>query len=159
MYNIMSSQSAKTLSEFGAISVGGYTVSNKHQFRDLTAVGALTIADSGKTFYLNSATEFDTTLPAVADAAGFHARFIVKAAPVGASYTITSAANDIHGGISTSDVDGTAADPANTAGTAVDVITFVDGSAVIGDHIDIRCDGTFYYVTGLAAVAAGITLA
>ena len=153
------SQSSKTRTDFGAITVGGYTVSNKLQFSDLTAAGALTAADSGKTFYLNSATEFDTTLPAVADATGFHARFVVKAAPSGASYTITSAANDIHGGMSTSDVDGTVADAANTAGTAVDVISFVDGAAVIGDYIDIRCDGTFYYVSGNTAVAAGVTLA
>ena len=155
----MSSQSSKTRTDFGAITVGGYTVSNKLQYSDLTAAGALSAADSGKTFYLNSATEFDTTLPAVALAAGFHARFVVKAAPVGASYTITSAASDIHGGLSTSDVDGTAVDSANTAGTAVDVITFVDGSAVIGDYIDIRCDGTFFYVSGHTAVAAVVTLA
>src|SRR5690242_12822680 len=59
--------------------------------KDLTATTTLTAADSGATLFLNSATEFATTLPAVA--AGLRFTFIVKAAPSGASYTVVTASS------------------------------------------------------------------
>lgn len=117
----------------------------------LTAASTLTAAQSGSTFFLNSATEFATTLPA--PAAGLAYEFIVKAAPSGASYTIVTAssANIIKGQAVN------AAGAAGDTGTADDTISFVDGQAVAGDKVSVISDGTYWYAYGVSAVAAGIT--
>lgn len=116
-----------------------------------TATTALTAADSGKTIFLSSATEFVTTLPA--PAAGLAFTFIVTAAPASASYTIVTngSANIIKGQAVN------AAGVAGDAGTADDTITFVDGQAVAGDMVTVVSDGTSWFAKGFCAVAAGIT--
>lgn len=118
---------------------------------NVTATNVITPAESGSTFFLNSSTEFVSTLPA--PAAGLHFTFIVTAAPSGASYTVvtTSSANIIKGQASI------AADAAGDTGTADDTVSFVDGQAVAGDMIEVWCDGTSWLVKGRAAVAAGLT--
>jgi hypothetical protein len=122
---------------------------------DLTAASTLTAADSGKTFFLNSATEFATTLPS--PAAGLRFKFVVKAAPASASYTVVTAssANIIIGGINELEVDTTEDGPYIADG---DTITFVDGVAVVGDYVDLVSDGTSWYVSGQANADGGITL-
>jgi hypothetical protein len=42
---------------------------NKNTIEDVTATNVLTAAETGKVFFLNSSTEFVTTLPAVATSA------------------------------------------------------------------------------------------
>lgn len=150
------SQSKNVLKEFGKLQVSGAAISHKQSYEELTVASTLDLTDSGKSLYLNSATEFATTLPAVASAAGFKVRFVIKGAPSGASYTVVSPAADVHGSIITAD--DAAGASAKTAGTAVDTVTFVDSKAVVGDYVDVECDGTFYYVSGSAAVFDGITL-
>lgn len=122
---------------------------------DLTAVGSITADDSGRTFFLNSATEFATTLPAPVK--GLRYKFIVKAAPSGASYTIVTAssANIIIGGINELEVDTGDDGPYIDDG---DTITFVDGVSVVGDYVDLISDGTSWYVSGQAKADGGITL-
>lgn len=122
---------------------------------DLTAASTLTAADSGKTFFLNSATEFATTLPS--PAAGLKFRFVVKAAPASASYTVVTAssANIIIGGINELEVDTGDDGPYIADG---DTITFADGVAVVGDYVDLVSDGTSWYVSGQAKADGGITL-
>jgi len=122
---------------------------------DLTAASTLTAADSGKTLFLNSATEFATTLPA--PAAGLRFRFVVKAAPASASYTVVTAssANVLIGGINELEVDTGDDGPYIADG---DTITFVDGTAVVGDYVDLVSDGTSWYVSGQAKADGGITL-
>lgn len=117
----------------------------------LTAASTLTAAQSGTTFFLSSATEFATTLPA--PAAGLVYTFIVAAAPSGASYTIVTAssANIIKGQAVN------AAGAAGDTGTADDTISFVDGQAVAGDMVTVISDGTSWFAYGQCAVAAGIT--
>ena len=102
----------------------------------LTAASTLTAAQSGTTFFLSSATEFATTLPA--PAAGLTYTFIVGAAPSGASYTIVTAssANIIKGQAVN------AAGVAGDTGTADDTISFVDAQAVAGDMVTVISDGT-----------------
>lgn len=114
----------------------------------------LTAAESGRTYYLDAAAEFAVTLPAAA--LGLKFTFIVKAAPATASYTIVTpgAAELIFGKILSAA--GDAGDVENTGGGTT--ITFVDGQAVIGDRVDMECDGTNWYVVGFASVAAGITI-
>jgi hypothetical protein len=151
------SQSQHVLKEYGSLQVGGAEISSKQNYAELAAASTLTIADSGKTFYLNSATEFPTTLPAVADAAGFKAKFVVKAAPAGANYSIASPAADISGAVLTpADALGAAA---ATAGTPITTISFVDAKAAVGDYVEIECDGSAYYVSGLSTLFDGVAFA
>lgn len=116
-----------------------------------TAASALTAAQSGTVLFLDSATEFATTLPA--PAAGLNYTFIVKTAPSGASYTIvTDASANIIKGQAVN-----AAGVAGDTGTADDTISFVDGQAVAGDMVTVISDGTSWFAKGFCAVAAGIT--
>jgi hypothetical protein len=117
----------------------------------LTAASTLTTAQSNTIFFLSSATEFVTTLPA--PAAGLMYTFIVGAAPSGASYTIvtTSSANIIKGQAVN------AAGVAGDTGTADDTISFVDGQAVAGDQVTVISDGTSWFAKAFCAVAAGVT--
>ena len=119
----------------------------------VTATNVIAASETGSTFFLNSGTEFVSTLPAVA--AGLKFRFICTAAPSGASYTIVtnSSSNVIKGLVVASD--GTAADTETSGG---DTISFVDGQAVAGDRVDVFCDGTNWFAYGTCKVAAGITI-
>lgn len=121
----------------------------------LSAASTLTAEDSGKVFFLNSATEFATTLPA--PVLGFRAKFIVSAAPDGASYTIVTAggANIIKGGVNELETNDTVDGPSDTDG---DTITFVDGVAVAGDYVELISDGTSYFVTGQTVADGGVTI-
>jgi hypothetical protein len=123
--------------------------------RTLTAVTTLSEADSGKTIFLNSTTEFAVTLPKVK--AGLNFNFIVKAAPSGASYTIVSQTqNAMYGQIYTTDVNsGTDADFNIIAGQT---LTFVDGVAVVGDSAKLISDGTYWYVKAFTSVYNGMTI-
>ena len=120
---------------------------------ELTAVSTLTAAQSGTIFFLNSATEFATTLPA--PAAGLSYTFIVKAAPSGASYTIVTngSANIIKGVQVTAEDAGGSGD----SGTADDTITFVDGQAVAGDMVTVISDGTSWFAYATTKLVAGLT--
>lgn len=121
----------------------------------LTAAKTLDASDSGKTFYLNSATEFAVTLPAPAD--GLYFKFVVKAAPSGASYTVVSASgtDNIHGNVvSAEDALGSGD---STSGTAADTITFVDSKAQIGDFVEVVSDGTLWYALAVATQQDAIT--
>lgn len=117
----------------------------------VAATNVITAAESGSVFFLSSATEFVSTLPA--PALGLQFTFIVAAAPSGASYTIvtTSSANIIVG--QQHDTGGAAGD----FGTTDDTISFVDGQAVAGDRVDVISDGTSWFAYAYSKVAAGIT--
>jgi hypothetical protein len=117
----------------------------------VTATNVITAAESGSTFFLNSATEFVSTLPA--PAAGLRYTFIVVAAPSGASYTVvTNASANIIKGMQIC-----SADAAGDTGTSDDTVTFADGQAVAGDMIEIWSDGTSWFIVAKSRVAAGIT--
>lgn len=117
----------------------------------LTAASTLTAADSGNVYFLDSATEFATTLPA--PAAGLSFTFIVKSAPSGANYTIVTAAsaNIIKGQAYPASGD------AGDTGTADDTISFVSAAAVAGDMVTLISDGTSWFAKAFCAVAAGVT--
>lgn len=123
---------------------------------NVTATNVIAASENGKTFFLNSATEFVSTLPA--PALGLHFRFIVTGAPSGASYTIVTAssANIIKGSIYTSDVN--AANDADFETSGADTITFVDAKAVAGDRVDFFCDGTNWFAYGFCTVHDAITI-
>lgn len=122
----------------------------------VTATNIITTEESGKTFFLNSATEFVSTLPA--PAIGLKYTFIVKAAPSGASYTIvtTSSANIIKGQVYTSDVNSTT--DADFEASGGDTISFVDSKAIAGDRVELFCDGTNWFAYGYCSVFDAITI-
>ncbi len=128
--------------------------------KELSAASTLAETDSGSIFLLNSDAEFATTLPAVADAgAGWYCKFVVKAAPSGASYTVIEGEGSdanviIVNGINELEVD-TSDDGVSNTGCST--VTFVDGVAIKGDFIDIWCDGSNYYVSGQTKADGGIT--
>lgn len=122
----------------------------------VTATNVIAQEESGKTFFLNSTTEFVSTLPA--PKIGMRFTFIVKLAPSGASYTIvtTSSANIIKGQVYTLDVNSTTdADLETTGG---DTISFVDSKAVAGDRVELFCDGTNWFAYGFCSVFDAITI-
>ena len=124
---------------------------------DLTEASTLGSGDSGKIFFLNSATEFTTTLPACSNNAGFNVTFVIKAAPSGADYVVSRASSTdyILGSLSAGAVD----DAADTSDGTDTNINFEDGSSVVGDWIKLVCDGSAWYIVGgLGKVAAGITI-
>ena len=116
-----------------------------------TAASTLTAEDSGKTFFLDATSEFATTLPL--PAAGLRFTFIVKAAPVGTPYTVVTSgsANIIKGQQYNSE--GVAGD----TGTSDDRITFVAGSSVAGDRVELVSDGTSWFAYAFCTLAASIT--
>lgn len=120
----------------------------------VSATNVIAASESGKTFFLNSATEFASTLPA--PAAGLVFRFVVTAAPAGASYTVgTNAAAEVMIG-QVYGSDGADADSETTAGATT--LTFVDGASVAGDSADFFCDGTNWYVRAFTNLGGtGIT--
>lgn len=122
----------------------------------VTATNVITADESGKTFFLSSATEFVSTLPA--PSLGLRFTFVVKAAPSGASYTIvtTSSANIIKGQVYTSDVNSTL--DADFEATGGDTISFVDSKAIAGDRVDLICDGTNWFAYGFCSVFDAITI-
>jgi hypothetical protein len=139
----------------GDIVLSEGTIAYRQLTETVEAANTLTAAETGKTCFLGHATEFVTTLPAVA--AGLHFKFIVSLAPAGAAYTIVTPAGAdlIYGNIVSSADAGGSAD--STAGTKADTITFVDGQAAVGDWVEVVCDGTYWYAFGVCGDEDAIT--
>jgi len=114
----------------------------------VTAANTIAYSECGTTYFLNSATEFASTLPA--PEAGCFLKFIVKAAPVGASYTVvTSGSSNIIYGEAV--VNGAA-----VAAVTEDTITFTASAAAIGDYVELISDGTNWYVNGQGVAATAV---
>ncbi|CAB4170054.1 hypothetical protein UFOVP1528_43 [uncultured Caudovirales phage] len=122
----------------------------------VAATNAIEADETGKTFFLSSATEFVSTLPA--PALGLRYRFIVSAAPSGASYTIvtTGSTNIIKGHVLTTDVNSVTDADLETSGG--DTISFVDAKAVAGDWVEVECDGTSWFASARCTVFDAITI-
>jgi len=140
-------------------SVGVPGVSNRRGYLSLAAAKSVEAHDCGTTFGLNLAGGFTVTLPTVAQAgAGWWCRFIVKTAPTTA-YIITEDAatdtNKIMGGVYELEVDTTNDGPYSAAFTQVN---FVANIAVVGDYIEVECDGDFFLIHGGTNADGGITL-
>lgn len=108
-------------------------------------------SESGKTFFLNLAAGFVSTLPA--PVAGMKFTFIVGTAPTGGAYTVVSAssANIIKGN------QNSVAGDAGDFGTADDTVSFVANQAVAGDKVEFCSDGTSWFAYAISKVAAGVT--
>jgi hypothetical protein len=115
----------------------------------LTEATVLTIADTGKTFVLDGVAGAAITLPAVATSAGFYGKFIVGDAIATTDWTIVAATNVIYG---SAVVNG-----AHVAAVTENTISFVVGTATLGDFVELECDGTNWYVNGSGVAAGSIT--
>lgn len=114
----------------------------------LSAAQTLIAADSGKTFILSAAAGVTITLPALQS--GLNFKFIVGAAFATANFVVASAeASKIQGVLV---VNGASVDAADE-----DQINFVASAETIGDHIEIICDGTDWYASGVGSQAGSIT--
>ena len=117
----------------------------------VTATNVITAAESGTTFFLNSANEFVSTLPAPAQ--GLEYTFIVTAAPSGAAYTVvtTSSANIME--VLLLDIVGEL-----VYATGRDVVTFADGVSLAGDRLEVVSDGTNWFCKAFSGADGGITV-
>lgn len=125
---------------------------------DVTATNVLTVAECGKTMFLNSTTEFSSTLPTVAGTGGCAFEFIVKSAPVGANYTVltgNSLENVIIGGVNELEVDTGDDGPYHAA---ADTITFLNTSSVVGDYVKLISDGSNWYLNGQVKNDGGVQI-
>jgi hypothetical protein len=139
----------KTLSGDVTVTAAGVaTVSGVEDTSAPAVDTVLTAAQSGTTFYIATA-GVDLTLPA--PAAGLRYRFVVTAAFDTTAMTIVtnSSANVIYGAV---DVNSTL-----VPCSAEDTITFAHAAELPGDFVEVRSDGTNWYVSGMGATAAAIT--
>jgi hypothetical protein len=117
-----------------------------------TLTGAYSVehADSGKTFFLNAAAGAAISMPALK--AGANYKFVVAATFATTDWVITpSDADKLEGSLV---VAGAAVDV-----DAADTITFELGAENIGDFVEITCDGSTWFVTGVGLNASSITAA
>jgi hypothetical protein len=122
----------------------------------VTATNVITEDESGKTFFLNSATEFVSTLPA--PKIGMRFTFIVTAAPSGADYTIVTngSSNVIKGAVFSSDLN--AASDGDIEASGGDTISFVSAKAIAGDRVELWCDGTNWFAHAFCSVFDAVTI-
>ena len=117
------------------------------------ATNVITAAESGTTYFLSAVAGFTSTLPA--PAIGLQFRFIVLTPPTSNGYLIvTNASGNV--------MSGTHSVTATGGGAAIagaDLITLVANSAILGDRVDVICDGTNWNVTAFSTLKASITSA
>jgi hypothetical protein len=111
-------------------------------------------SESGKTFFLDLAAGFTSTLPA--PAAGLEYSFIVKTAPTGAAYVIATdgGANIIVITVNELETDTTEDGPSDDD---ADTVNLVENIALPGDRIDFKCDGTKWYAMGQTRADGAVT--
>ena len=115
----------------------------------VTATNVITAAESGKTFFLNAAAGFVSTLPA--PALGLAYEFIVITAPTTNGYDIaTNGGADIMKGLGFEAEVDTADD--GPVDQNADNLNLAANVALAGDWVKVRSDGTsWFYTSGTAA--------
>lgn len=121
----------------------------------VAATNVITESENGKTFFLNHATEFVSTLPLPFLGGNF--RFIVANAPETDSFTVVTknSANILIGHVLTSQDAGGTADSETAGG---DTLTFVLAKAVVGDMAEFWSDGVNWFVEASGKVFDAITI-
>ena len=142
------------------MSKSGRYAANRFKIESLTANKTVTVADCGTLFMLNNASGLSAiVLPSAASAGnGWWAHFVVATDPGSNDYVIDTADGEdtvvALGFFSKVSTDGGA--DGDTA-TASDKITFDGGNgSVIGDKVEIYCDGSMFYAYGFSADATSI---
>ena len=114
-----------------------------------SAATTLVAADSGKVFELDADSAYTITLPTAGSSVkGWHARFVLTDAGSNDVKITTATANGIQGHV---------ADP-STGANAIDhhLVKFVASTAIVGDYIDLYCNGTRYIVSGYTGATDGL---
>jgi hypothetical protein len=112
-------------------------------------------AESGKTFFLDLAAGFTSTLPAVA--AGLRYTFIVKTAPTG-NYVIATNAGANVICITVNELE-TDTNDDGVSDDDADTVNLVANVALPGDRIDFICDGVKWYAMGQVRADGAVTTA
>lgn len=120
----------------------------------LTASRILTDSDSGKTYFLSSASGLTVTLPSPRGGVNFN--FVVKTANTGGNYVIASSANTIIGKTITSDVNSQFDTSWQSGG--VKYVRLLTNYARVGDTVEIISDGTYWYTVAYAAIAHAVSI-
>ena len=107
----------------------------------------LGMKDSGKTYILENTVSRTITLPAVK--AGLKFKFIVSDATAASTIATNEGTSLIKGGILLSTAWETLAGTTLTAAT----------DNVVGDWVELVCDGTYWYISGQSGHANGFTIA
>ena len=107
----------------------------------------LGMKDSGKTYMLENTVARTITLPAVKSGAKF--KFVVSDSTAASTIATSEGTSLIKGGILLATAWETLAGTTLTAST----------SAVIGDWVELVCDGTYWYISGQSGHANGFTIA
>ena len=107
----------------------------------------LGMKDSGKTYMLENTVARTITLPAVK--AGLKFKFVVTDSTAASTIATSEGTSLIKGGILLA----TAWEP--LAGTTLTAAT----DNVIGDWVELVCDGTYWYISGQSGHANGFTIA
>ena len=135
--------------------MGRVFFNTRKHIQSLTAAHTVLASDSNTTFILNAAAGVAITLPSAADMGeGWHCRFLVGTLFATSDWTITATAAVIKGGINELEVD-TGDDGAATTGSTT--LTLEKEKDVLGDYIDLMCDGTTIYLSGQLSADAGLT--
>jgi len=140
-----------TLDVVETLKTDGTIVTSLDTVEVVTTTNVITAAESGRTFVLNSATAFVSTLPA--KAAGLRYRFYAGATQVtGGNHTVVCANNDntMFGSVTVAGV--------VVAGTVEGSINFVADTMLPGDWCEVFNDGTNWYISGQATASGAITL-
>jgi hypothetical protein len=119
----------------------------------ITAARVLTLADAGGVFNIDQDAAFDIDLPSPTTGAGCRYTFVITDAGANAvTITVTDGAATFVGTIAN---DVTSVLPATGA-----TLTFVSGTAAVGDSIEIVSLTTgLYFVRAISSAAGGITVA
>jgi len=107
---------------------------------------ALGMHDSGKTYFLESTVARTITLPAVK--AGCKFKFIATDTTADSSIATSEGTALLKGGAECGDAYLT------LAGTTI----IVEAAASVGDHLEMVCDGTYWYVSGHGAHDASFSV-
>jgi len=141
----------------------GRYAAQRRKVEDLATAGnySVQVADCGTMFTIGAAAT-TVVLPLMANAGkGWWCRFVVnnETASVTIAQHASDTANQMVGHIlSYGDAAAPVMVPQAAAGTAFDLVTFVD-TVLQGDWVEFWTDGTLWYVEGATRVADGITAA
>ncbi|HEB28834.1 MAG TPA: right-handed parallel beta-helix repeat-containing protein [Porticoccus sp.] len=116
----------------------------------VTSTNVIIASESGKTFYLNAAGGFTSTLPA--PAIGLNFKFIVSTAPATAYIITTNGGDNILQGTYL-DIIGELVSIA-----AQDTLNFVASASLVGDSLEVESDGTSWFCTAFSKADGGITV-
>jgi len=140
------------------IALGSGTVlsGDRLKVESLTAAKTLTVADSGKVFMLNLAGGFTVTLPSATatNISGCKYTFIVGTNPTTAYIVAGGTADKMSGRI----VDSSGGNEDEETALTGDQVNFVANTALIGDKVEIICDGTGFHAYGISGATGALTI-